>query len=685
MNPDHSANTIKRSNALIEESSRYLLQHAHNPVNWYPWGEKALEKSRHEDKPIFLSIGYAACHWCHVMEHESFEDEETAAILNEHFVAIKVDREQRPDLDRIYMTATQALTGSGGWPMSVFLTPDLRPFYAGTYFPPEDSHGRPGFKNVLIQIIQAFSDERERVDQIAGQVTEALEQNAESSETRTGLDKNQIENVVRHVCDNFDPINGGFGAQPKFPHGSEFGFLIKHYATSGDKKTLTVVERSLTKMAYGGIYDQIGGGFHRYSVDARWLVPHFEKMLYDNAILAATYAEACQLTKNTLYRKVATETLDFILREMTDQTGGFYSSLDADSEGQEGKFYVWTKQEIEKELGDKAHLFCKYFNISDIGNFESGTNILNIDHFSQEARENFEGGPERSDAIIEESKKVLFDLRQERVRPGTDDKILVSWNALTISGFCRGFQITGNEKYREAAVKAARFIKKEMYRDERLLHSYRNGKTSDGEFLEDYAYLIPALIDLYEITYDFGWIELASRLAERAVGQFADESGRFYLAPDDQKDHFMRPSDVHDGAIPSPGSVLIQGLIRLSVITGNEKLRRQAEKSLGVLAGNIEQLPYAMVAAVQALFMLFSEQVEIVVVGTESRGVFMDQIFKFYHPNRVIVVSDNGSENIPLLEGRESSGPTAAYICRNFVCEAPAGTLNELRERLKNQ
>ncbi len=684
MNPDQPANVIKPTNALIDESSPYLLQHAHNPVNWYPWGEEALAKSRREDKPIFLSIGYAACHWCHVMEHESFEDETTAAILNEHFISIKVDREQRPDLDRIYMMATQALTGSGGWPMSVFLTPDLRPFYAGTYFPPEDSHGRPGFKNILTQLVQAYKDERERVDQIAGQVTEALLQNAEANIARAGLDKSQIENVVRHVCDNFDPINGGFGTQPKFPHGSELGFLIKHYATTGDKKTLTVVERSLTKMAHGGIYDQIGGGFHRYSVDARWLVPHFEKMLYDNGILAATYAEAYQVTKNPLYREIASKTLDFILREMTDPTGGFYSSLDADSEEQEGKYYIWTKQEVETILGDKAHLFCKYFNISDIGNFEDGTNILNIDHFSLEARENFEEGLERFDEIIAEGKKMLFDLRQKRVQPGTDDKILVSWNALAISGFCRGFLITGDEKYREAAVKAARFIKNEMYRDGRLLHSYRKGKTSDGEFLEDYAYLIPALIDLYEITYDFGWIDFASSLAERAVGQFADESGRLYLSPDDQKDHFMRPSEIHDGAIPAAGSVLIQGLIRLSVINGNEKLKKQAEKSLEMLAGHIAQLPYAMVAAAEALFMLFSERLEVVVVGTESREAFMDEINIFFHHNKIIVVSDSGSENIPLLEGRESSGSTVVYVCRNFVCDAPARTLDELRERLRS-
>ncbi len=679
---DHTDETVKYTNALIDESSPYLLQHAHNPVNWYPWGEVALEKARREDKPIFLSIGYAACHWCHVMEHESFEDEATAAILNEHFISIKVDREQRPDLDRIYMTATQALTGSGGWPMSVFLTPDLKPFFAGTYFPPEDGYGRPGFKNVLMQLIQVYKTEYARVEQMADRVSDALHQYGQTAGNGDRLHDGLIDEIAKSLQGGFDPVNGGFGNQPKFPHGAEFGFLVKYYAATRNEDILTMINRSLTKMAHGGIYDQIGGGFHRYSVDARWLVPHFEKMLYDNAILAATYAEAFQVTNNDLYRRVAKETLDFMLREMIDTAGGFYSSLDADSEGQEGKYYVWTKKEIEAALKDKAALFCKYFNITDVGNFEHGANIPNIDHFSREARQGYEGGQEQYDRIIAEGRDILFHLRNERIRPGTDDKILVSWNGLAIAGFCRGYQITGEEKYHKAAVGAARFIRKELYDDGRLRHSYRKGKISEGEFLEDYAYIIPALIDLYEITHDFDWIEFSCDLARRAVTEFADDTGWFYLAPDGQKDHFIRPSDVHDGAIPAPGSILIQGLIRLAGITGDKTFQKQAEKSLSALVPQIGQIPNAMVSAAQALFMIFAEKLEIVVVGKENREALEREINRFYHPNRVVIISDDGLENIPLLEGRTSSGPTVAYVCRNNACGAPARTVEELRARL---
>ncbi|MBN2227205.1 MAG: thioredoxin domain-containing protein [candidate division Zixibacteria bacterium] len=671
------------TNKLINENSPYLLQHAHNPVNWYPWCDEALKKARTEDKPIFLSIGYAACHWCHVMEKESFENPAVAEILNEAFVSIKVDREQRPDLDQIYMSATTAMTGSGGWPMTVFLTPDLKPFYAGTYFPPEERYGRPGFGSLITEIADAYRNDRTSVEQMARRVAGALAIRHRPGNNRTSLDGSHLDNARRGLMNTYDPINGGFGTQPKFPHGIELAFLMKRFAATGDDRLLHAINRSLTRMARGGIYDQLGGGFHRYSVDARWLVPHFEKMLYDNGILAAVYAEAFQLTKNELYRNTVRETLDFVLREMTDQFGGFFSSLDADSEGEEGKFYVWRKAKIKQALGDDAGAFLHYYNVTDQGNFENGTNILNIDAASDQYREHSGMTSDVFDGKIEQLKHTLFAIRADRARPTTDDKILTSWNGLMISGFVRGYQITGDDRYRRAAINAADFIRKFMYDNDALIHSWRDGKISRGEFLEDYAYFMPALLDLYEITGDYDWIRLAITLAERAWEVFADDNGNLYLAPDGQADHFIRPSDVHDGALPSPGSILMQSLLRLAAITGQDKHARRAERALTAVSGMVVTMPTAMIAAVTAVEMLQGDQVELVVVGDENdRKAFLDEIHSRYLPNRVLVISSSGNEPIPLLEGRQTDGRTVAYVCRNHTCNAPAASPEQLRGQL---
>lgn len=673
---------VEYTNHLINETSPYLLQHAHNPVDWYPWGDEAFERARSEDKPIFLSIGYAACHWCHVMEEESFEDSTTAAILNENFISIKVDREERPDLDQIYMAATQALTGGGGWPMSVFLTPDLKPFYAGTYFPPDDMAGRPGFKTVLNEINRVYTNERGRVSEIAEDITGRLNQYYGVKNEAVPLTGNIVETAAKSLLSSFDRVHGGFGRSPKFPHAAEISFLFKFGVEKQDKEVMHAALFSLKQMARGGIYDQIGGGFHRYSVDERWLVPHFEKMLYDNALLAVVYAEAYQITREDKYREIVRGILDFVLREMTDNNGGFYSSLDADSEGEEGKFYVWEKDEIDRILGKDSEPFNNYFNITAEGNFENRTNIPNITDRSDSYFEmNGLSEKEFSDKL-NECREMLFRVRAKRPRPFTDDKIMTSWNGLMISGFAYGYQVTGNRRYRDAAIAAADFIIAKLSDDKILLHSYRDGKTTSGPFLEDYAYYIRGLIDLYEIEYDYDRIKLAEKLSQSALDLFADSDGHYYLSPADNSEHYMRPKDISDGALPSPGSIQLNNLIRLSEIAGRKDFLKEAEKGLNAVSSNIAGMPQALISAVAAYDNMISQKTELAVVGSEDRDAFVSKIYAKYLPHRVIVVSDDASEDSPLLKGRQSDGTTVAYVCRNFACNLPAGNLAELTRQL---
>jgi len=680
----HTSEPVKNSDAanhLINEISPYLLQHAHNPVDWYPWSKEALSRAEKEDKPIFLSIGYAACHWCHVMERESFENEEIASILNENFISIKVDREERPDLDQIYMSATLSMTGSGGWPMTVFLTPDLKPFFAGTYFPPEDKYGRPGFKGLLTKIATAFRTDREKIKEYSAVLTEALAK-ANRSNGKGDLEKSVIGKAAQELIDNYDRTNGGFGGAPKFPHATELSFLLKAHKSEGKAEFLQAVEHTLKSMGRGGIYDQIGGGFHRYSVDARWLVPHFEKMLYDNALLAVTYSETFQITGDDFYKKIATGTLDFILSEMAHDKGGFYSSLDADSEGQEGKFYIWTKSEIDALLADRAEIFCRYFNVTESGNFEKGSNILNIDSSSDSYIKLHNHDRKRFEQSIEESRQILFEARAKRTRPGTDDKILTSWNGLAISGLAKEFQITLDEKYRQAALKTAEFIRDALRGDDILHHTYRNGQVSHGPFLEDYAYFINGLIDLYEIAADYKWIELALELSKQALQLFSDDDGNLYLSPGNSNEHYIRPRDITDGALPAPGSIFMQALLRLADITGHDALRAEAERLLKAIAGEMASIPRGMISAITALNYLFSDRAEIVLVGKTDRRPFLTEIYGHYLPNRIIIISESGKEGIPLLEGRDTDEKMVAYVCRNSTCELPAYTPLELKEQL---
>jgi len=672
----------KFTNHLINESSPYLLQHAHNPVDWYPWSDEALEKAKIEDKPIFLSIGYTACHWCHVMENESFESEAIAKILNKHFISIKVDREQRPDLDQIYMAATMAINGSGGWPMSVFLTPELKPFYAGTYFPPTDGYGRPGFGTLITKLADVFENDRENVEEHSQTLVDALKSGYSSSSGPSELDKSIVENSAGLLMKNYDKTYGGFGGAPKFPHASDLSFLLKVYSQNRDKSLLDAIEFTLQSMAKGGIYDQIGGGFHRYSVDAKWLVPHFEKMLYDNGMLAVIYSEAYKVTHNGFYKKIVKETLDFLIREMQDKNGGFYSSLDADSEGEEGTYYIWKKSEVDRLLGEESDIFNNYYNITDGGNFEHSTNIPNINLTSDNLKHQSKMNDEQFEELISKQKNILFDERQKRTRPLTDDKILTSWNGLAISGLSLGYQITGDTQYRQAAIKAGQFIKENLYDNNKLFHSYRLGKRTEKQFLEDYACLTMGLIDLYEISYDYDWIEFAIKLADNAMNLFTDESGNLFLAPEDQDNLFMRPRDYTDGALPAPGSILIRAMIKLAELTGDKNLENNVSTLMAALAPQISKMPAGMISAISSYSDLVSDKVEIILVGKEERDIFLDVIYDKYIGNGILVVSDFGDEKIGLLEGRQSNGKTMAYLCRNFTCNLPANNPEELKEQL---
>ncbi len=675
----------RRPNRLIGETSPYLLQHAYNPVAWFPWGDEALTKARAEDKPIFLSIGYAACHWCHVMEHESFESAQIAEFLNEHYVSIKVDREQRPDLDHIYMTFTQAMVGQGGWPMSVFLTPDLKPFFAGTYFPPDDRHGRPGFMRVITEIIAAYKENRDEVVKSADDIFEQIEQILQADHGQAMLLPALYNNSVQELMKAFDHQHGGFGSAPKFPHALELSLFLRHYAKSGDLTYLQAAEKALLAMARGGIHDQLGGGFARYSTDAQWLVPHFEKMLYDNALLVPTYAEAYQVTGNQVYLDIVRSTLDFILREMSDPAGGFYSSLDADSEGHEGKFYVWPKDEIERTLGAEAQRATEYFNVTSVGNFE-GVNILHLspasDRIQAELGDTFPGW-------LQSIKAKLFDARSRRVRPSTDDKILTSWNGLALTAFCRGYQVTGDPQYLIAARRNARFVMQHLSQNGGLLtHSYRDGKHSDGRFLEDYAYYLRGLLDLYESDTSAeseDWLRFARTLADHALDLFQDpQTGTLFLREANQPDLIVRPKDETDTALPAPGSLLIGSLLRLERLTGNLHYGKAAELGLRAVSGHIERYPTAMASALIALEYYIADRIEIVIVGSgDLRDQMLETIYRKFLPNRVLAMSATGQDGLPLFEGRSADpGQVRAFVCRNSVCRLPVTTVDALQTEL---
>ncbi|MFC1476489.1 thioredoxin domain-containing protein [Fibrobacterota bacterium] len=671
----------KHTNSLIHETSPYLLQHAHNPVDWYPWGEEALHKSKKEDKPIFLSIGYSSCHWCHVMEKESFENKEIASILNKHFISIKVDREERPDLDEIYMNAVQMLTGSGGWPMSVFLTPELKPFYGGTYFPPESNYGRVGFRNLILSIAEAWKENRNEIINNSKQFVDRINQySAKISDLEGKLSKDILEKGIANLKSVYDPLYGGFGAAPKFPQGMALEFLMRMYVHTKDEKILTIVSHTLDKMASGGMYDHLGGGFHRYSTDRKWLVPHFEKMLYDNALLADLYLKAFQLTKKPLYKKTASEILDYVLREMTDSSGGFHSSQDADTKGEEGKFYTWTYREIIDALGKKdGDLICEYYSIQR----ENKENILHKSSDQFTAGFKPELNDKNSDERIDTLREKLYTIRLKRHTLNKDDKIITAWNALMISSFANAFQVLGDSRYLSAAEKAARFILSGMYDNGNLLRIYRKGIAKQPAFLNDYSFFISSLIDLYETTFDINWLIEAEKLTERMIEKFRDESGGgFFFTSASHKNLISRTKPVYDGSIPSGNATAAHALLRLSKLLDNKGYFTKAEKILNIFSEEIGSVPRGYMAMLNAADFYYNPPKEIAFVGDKNSSDlknFLNALHSEYIPNKVVAFVNNidGTnlfiENkIPLLRNKRAvDGKTTVYVCKNFTCQRP--------------
>lgn len=570
------------TNRLIHEASPYLLQHAHNPVDWYPWGEEALSRAKNEDKPILLSVGYSSCHWCHVMEKECFENEAIARIMNERFINIKVDREERPDLDELYMKALQLMTGSGGWPMTLFLTPDLIPFHGGTYFPPEDRMGLPGFRRVLMIVSDYYRTRRGEVTRMETQMKSALREAIRITPSQKELDPAVFSKAFELMKNQFDPTHGGFGKAPKFPNPLILTFLLRFWKRTGNKEALKMVERTLEKMSEGGIYDHLGGGFHRYSVDEQWLIPHFEKMLYDNALLSQLYFETYQATRKEKYRRIGEEILFYILREMSHAEGGFYSAQDADSEGEEGKFYLWTKEEIKNILGEEREkLFSAYYGVTSRGNFERGKNILYITSSIEEISREFKLSPSELKRSLKEAQKILFAERERRIRPHRDEKIITSWNGLMISGFVYGFIATEDRVYLQAAQKAARFILERMLMGTDLMRLFYHGRVQGEGFSEDYAFFIQALLDLYEATLEREYLIKAYELNEVMINRFWDnETGGFFFTDKEVLPRVGRSKNPYDQVIPSPNSVAVMNLLRLGSLKKDDSMKKKSEKIL---------------------------------------------------------------------------------------------------------
>ena len=665
-------------NRLINETSPYLLQHANNPVDWYSWGEEALSKAQAEDKPILLSIGYSACHWCHVMERESFENEDIAAIMNEHFVNIKVDREERPDLDAVYMEAVQMLTGSGGWPMTVFLTPDGKPFYGGTYFPPVDRHNMPGFPRLLESAAGAYRTNRDEINRVTGQLTEQMGRTGQMPRSDALLGVDILHRAYSTLAANFDYQNGGVGNAPKFPQAMTLEVFLRYYAHGYNDRALNMLDLTLEKMARGGIYDQIAGGFHRYSTDSFWLVPHFEKMLYDNALLARLYLNAHQATGRGLYRRITEETLDYVLREMTGPHGGFYSATDADSEGEEGKYFVWSPDEIEQVLGtEEAGLFGRFFGVTQRGNFE-GKNILNIGKTATDF--STENGIELAHLIdvVQRGKTALRLVREQRVPPLLDDKVLASWNGLMLRAFAEAGAALGRQDYIEAGIKNATFLTTTMMPGGKLLRTYREGEAKLPGFLEDYAFVADGLLALYESTFNPLWLDTALAMADAMIDLFWDEAaGAFYDTGRDHEELVVRPRDVFDNAQPCGGSVATDLLLRLAVIAGNDEYSRKAVPPMRALSELMSRAPAGTGRWLAALDFYVSTPKEIAIVGPREDAAtarLLDEVFGRYLANRVVVWAPGEGQGAagPLLEGRGMiGGAPTAYVCENYACQLP--------------
>ena len=674
------------TNHLIDETSPYLLQHAHNPVEWYAWGDEAFRKARDEDKPVLLSIGYSACHWCHVMERESFENERTAELMNRHFVNIKVDLEERPDVDQIYMTFVQMATGSGGYPLNVFLTPDKLPFYGGTYFPPVSRHGMASFEQILQGIADAWENQREELVNAASEVLDEIRQSEFAPSGAEDLTTRLLDGAFLKFQQSFDRASGGFGGAPKFPPAMNLEFLLRYFHRTKNPAALEMAEKTCTEMASGGIYDQLGGGFHRYSVDAVWLVPHFEKMLYDNAQLVKNYLHLFQITKNEFYKHIAVETLEYVKREMTDANGGFYTAQDADSENVEGKFFVWTPDEIAEILGaHDARVFNFVFDVTEHGNFE-GKSILNVRSSPEIAARQLQMEPEKLGEILERSRRLLFEAREKRVKPFRDEKILTAWNGLMLSAFAEAAAILHSEEYLQIARKNADFILNNLRKDGFLLRTYKDGRAKLNAYLDDYVNFADGLIELFQVAGETKYLREARKLADIMIVKFWDEAnGGFYFTASNHEKLPVRSKEFYDNATPSGNSVAVDVLLKLSKLTGSETDEKNAVTILRLVASQIKKYPPAFGRALSALEFYLNPTKEIAVLG-EKGNELEREVWREFTPNKVVVLSEETNANaefIPLLHDRKLiDGKPTAYICENFVCQKPVITTEEMRAQI---
>ena len=692
----------KQPNRLIHEKSPYLLQHAYNPVNWYPWGAEAFERARKEDKPIFLSIGYSTCHWCHVMERESFEDHEVAKFMNEAFVSIKVDREERPDLDHIYMTACQILTGSGGWPLTIIMTPDKRPFFAATYIPKETRFGRMGMMDLIPRVRQVWKERRDDVLNSADKILAALK-TVEKEPLGEEPDSSTLDKAYEELAGRFDESFGGFGKAPKFPTPHNFFYMLRYWKRTGSQKALEMVEKTLLEMRQGGIYDHVGFGFHRYSTDQEWLVPHFEKMLYDQAMLAMAYVEAYQVTGKENYKNTAEEIFTYVLRDMTAGTGGFYSAEDADSEGVEGKFYVWTKEEIRAVLPEEeADFFIKVFHVDERGNFQeeatgerTGANILHLKKSLSQIASDLRISEKKLRDRLEAARQKLFAVREKRLHPYKDDKILTDWNGLMIAALAKGSRVFGDATYAQGARKAVDFIFDQMRSSNgRLLHRFRDGQAGITANVDDYAFFIWGLIELYETTFDVPYLKTAMELNEEMLKHFWDgKSGGLFFTPDDGEDLIVRKKEIYDGAVPSGNAVAMLNLLRLARLTGQSLLEERAMKIGRAFSKAVEQFPSGYTQFLIAVDFGIGPCYEVVIAGhseAEDTENMLKALNTRFIPNKVALFRPTDTE-APEIDSLAEyvkhqvslEGKATAYVCMNFSCNQPTTEVDKMLEFMK--
>jgi uncharacterized protein len=700
---DRHHNSSKR-NRLAKETSPYLLQHAYNPVDWYPWGEDALKKAKSEDKPIFLSIGYSACHWCHVMAHESFEDNEVAKIMNENFINIKVDREERPDLDDIYQRACQLATGTGGWPLSVFLTSDQKPFYVGTYFPKDGSshYNMPGFRTILLQLAEAYKNKNDEIQAASTEFTDALSQTAKDLVVRAeitekaSLERSILDEAAVGLLQMGDMIYGGFGHAPKFPNPSNLMFLARYYDISGINRFRDFVIFTADRMAAGGIHDQLGGGFSRYATDQKWLIPHFEKMLYDNALLSQLYGEIYQITKAEAYRQITCKTLDYVIREMKHPDGGFYSAQDADSEGEEGKFYLWDKREIESIISDKtaADIFCEHYGVTQGGNFE-GKNILNVRVPITSLAKKYEKTPEFMAQTVKDASTMLFAEREKRVKPGRDEKILTSWNGLMISAFAKGFAISGQAKYLQTAKKAVEFIENILAsNDGRLKRTFKDGQSKLNAYLEDYAFYTSGLLDLFAVNSKQEYLDKAIMYADFMLQHFWDEKeGNLFFTSDDHEQLISRTKNFYDLATPSGNSVAASNLLRLYHYSQNDSYLDRAVSIMKAGSRSAAENPFGFGQMLNSIYLYVKKPVEVTVIAGDDDGTNSNSsdlvawLNSQFIPNSINAIVHSSEiatlQRYPAFKGREAQGgEETAYVCKNYTCSLPIKSIEELERQL---